>query len=383
MQLPIEQIIEAMVDVVVVVDPAGRIPLANAAAREVTGFSAEELATMSIATLLSDDSSGLHTPVRRRVENGEALRRSNAWLTTKAGDRIPVSVTAAAITEGEAARAIVLVVRDAREARALLAERDAEISRREEAERSLRRGLSSIEGRLEQTRAHLLLAERRASLWTLAAGVGSELRAIARRQRESLEVVGDLVLPDHAASALAELAHIGSDVDAHADRLYALAESADERARPLNLHRAIHDVVAMLQGAGTMRDHEIVYAFREPPVFVVVHRSRLELILVNLLVNAADALGTDRGRIMIAVDTKGTERARVEINDTGRGIPPEVLPHVFEPFFTTKPHKDNPGLGLAVVRQAVHSYGGQITASSTRGVGATFAFDLPRSRDDS
>ncbi|CAN5796731.1 hypothetical protein BH11MYX2_BH11MYX2_10500 [soil metagenome] len=369
MQLPIEQFIEAMVDVVVVVDAAGRIPLANAAARDVTGFSAEELADMGIATLLSDDASGLHTPVRRRVESGEALRRSNAWLTTKGGERIPVTVTAAAITQGAAATAIVLVVRDAREARALLAERDAE--------------MASIEGRLEQTRAHLLLAERRASLWTLAVGVGSELRAIARRQRESLDALGDLVLPDHAASAIAELAHIGADVDAHAERLYELAESDDERARPLNLYRAVYDVVAMLQGAGTLRDHEIAYAFREPPLFVVVHRSRLELILVNLLVNAADALGSTRGRIMIAVDAKGTDRARVEINDTGRGIPPDVLPHVFEPFFTTKPHKDNPGLGLAVVQQAIRSYGGQITASSTLGVGATFAFDLPRSRDDS
>ena len=382
MQLPIEQIIEAMVDVVLVVDPSGHIPMSNAAAQQATGYSRAELAMLPVQDLLTDESSGLRTAVRRRVESGEALRRSDAWLTTKDGVRIPVSITAAPLTGQDLSRGIVLVVRENAEARRLLAERDAEIARREVAERSLRRALTSIETRLEQTRAHLLLSQRRASYGTLAAGLGSDLRDVVLRQRESLEILAEMVVPDHAASALAELAQIGEHLALSSRRLLEVAHPGTEAPRPVNLHRTIHEVIAMLKGAGSLHEHEIVYAFTDPPVFVTVHRPRLEQILVNLIVNAADAMREMRGTIMIAILAgPRPERICVEVGDTGPGIPTQILPRVFEPFFTTKSRSESMGLGLAVVRESVLAYGGDVTITSSPGIGASFTFDLPRSSD--
>ena len=82
-----------MVDAVVVIDADGKITLANAGAAQLSGYSRDELKGMPVSKLLVDESSGLRTVVRRRIEDGDILRREESWLVTKGGTRIPVSVT--------------------------------------------------------------------------------------------------------------------------------------------------------------------------------------------------------------------------------------------------------------------------------------------------
>src|SRR5688572_20859506 len=82
-----------MVDAVLVVDIDGRISLANTAAARITGYAPEQLKAMPVGKLLHDDSSGLRTVVRRRIEDGDVMRREESWLITRDGVRIPVSVT--------------------------------------------------------------------------------------------------------------------------------------------------------------------------------------------------------------------------------------------------------------------------------------------------
>src|SRR5687768_9303291 len=120
-----------MVDAVLVVDAEGKITLANSGAAQLTGFTREELRGMAVAKLLVDDSSGLRTVVRRRIEHGDVLRREESWLVTKDAERVPVSVTGSAVLDDAGAlQGIVLVARDVREMRQLLADREAEIARR-------------------------------------------------------------------------------------------------------------------------------------------------------------------------------------------------------------------------------------------------------------
>ena len=109
---------------------------------------------------------------------------------------------------------------------------------------------------------------------------------------------------------------------------------------------------------------------------VTVNTTRIEQILVNLIVNATQAMERG-GKLMIAAHTIGG-RVSVEVSDTGVGISPELLPRICEPFFTTR--EDGTGLGLPVVREIVESYGGKLEVESTLGVGTTFRFDLPLSR---
>ncbi|MBI2390521.1 MAG: PAS domain S-box protein [Deltaproteobacteria bacterium] len=119
---------------------------------------------------------------------------------------------------------------------------------------------------------------------------------------------------------------------------------------------------------------------------VSIDRAQLEQVIVNLVVNARDAIH-DSGEVTIAVSdgapesgrsgVAGGSHLRLTVTDTGRGIAPEILPHIFEPFFTTKENGKGTGLGLAMVHGIVESAGGEIDVTSSPGVGSTFCVRLP------
>ena len=384
----IENVIEAMVDAVVVIDGEGRVTLANTAASRVTGYTPEQLRQLPIAKLLVDESSGLRTVVRRRVEGGDILRREESWLVTNTGERIPVSVTGSPVmtSDGEL-HGIVLVARDVREMRQLLADKEAEITRRRAVEEELKSAKASIEEQLDWTRASLLLAERRATLGTLAGGVGHELRNIAQIQIAAVDELASALAAHEDVTALArtilpDLERVGEHITAHGHRLMQLARPGPDHVGALQLASIVQDVISMLRGAGKLRRVDVTTSFgHEPePLTVTVNRTRIEQILVNLIVNAVDAIGDGvAGSIVIAVHpSRDGKRIVCEVRDSGSGIPPDHLDKIFQPFFTTKPEDRGTGLGLPVAREIVASYGGTLAVSSTVGMGTTFTFDLPR-----
>lgn len=379
-----ENVIEAMVDAVLVVDVEGRVTLANSAASHITGYSLDELRANPISKLLIDDSSGLRTVVRRRIEEGDVLRREESWLVTKSGERVPVSVTGSPVLKPDGGlEGIVLVARDVRELRQLLADKEAEIKRRTLAEDALRAAKSSIEEQLDQTRASLLLAERRATLGTLAGGVGHELRNIAQIQIAAVdELNGALGAGEDVTrmlqAVIGDLERVGEHISQHGQRLMQLARPGPDHVAPIDLHSIVRDVVAMLRGAGKLRRLEIVTSIGEG-LQVTVNRTRIEQILVNLIVNAVDAIGDQPGTITIDIQpTPDARRVVCSVTDTGTGIPEHQLDKIFQPFFTTKPEDRGTGLGLPVAREIVQSYGGNLSVTSQVGTGTTFTFDLPR-----
>ncbi len=381
----IEHVIEAMVDAVLVVDAEGRVTLSNRAATKLTGFSPDQLRSMPVAQLLVDDTSGLRTVVRHRIEQGAILRREESWLVTQGGERIPVSVTASpAVAPDRGFLGIVLVARDIRELRQLLTDKEAEIMRRRAAEAELRALNASIEEQLEQTRQSLLLAERRSTLGTLAGGVGHELRNIAQIQISAVDELSAALaasedVTELARTLLPDLQRVGDHITAHGKRLMQLARPGSDQVEPIDLDALVTDMVAMLQRAGKLRHVKVVTSLANGPAVALVNRIKIEQILVNLIGNAVDAIGAEPGTITIAVrPSEDGRRIVCEVRDTGAGIPPDVLDKIFQPFFTTKPEDKGTGLGLPVAREIVKSYGGNLAVDSTVGAGTTFRFDLPR-----
>jgi PAS domain S-box-containing protein len=372
-----------MVDAVLVVDGEGKITLSNTAATRITGYSAESLRTMPVGKILIDDSSGLRTVVRRRIEDGDVLRREESWLVTSKGVRIPVSVTGSPVVDPEGKfHGIVLVARDVRELRQLLADKEAEIRLRRNAEAELRQLNASIEEKLEQTRASLLLAEKRATLGTLAGGVGHELRNIAQIQVAAVDELQQALAANEdvtelARSILPDLERVGEHITAHGQRLMQLARPGPDHVAPIDLAAVVRDSVAMLQWAGRLRKVDVKTNVGNAPLMVTVNRMRIEQILVNLIVNAVDAIGDREGTVEIKVYPIDT-RVVCEVRDSGSGIPPEHLEKIFQAFFTTKPEDKGTGLGLPVAREIVENYGGTLSVQSKVGVGTTFTFDLPR-----
>jgi PAS domain S-box-containing protein len=380
----VENVIEAMVDALVVVDVEGRITLTNTAMSRITGYSLDELRGFSITKLLVDDSSGLRTVVRRRIEEGEHLRREESWLISKSGEKIPVSVTGSPVLNPEGSlQGIVLVTRDIREVRRLLTEKEEEIVRRQKAEDELRAVNASIEEHLESARTQLVLAERRSTLGTLAGGVGHELRNIAQIQIAAVDelqlaLASGKDMTQMVRSVVDDLERVADHITTHGNRLMQLARPGPDHVAPTDLASIVRDAVAMLKGAGKLRKLKTVLDLGDG-IQVSVNRVRIEQILVNLIVNAVDAIGETPGTITIRVrPTEDKARVQCDVSDTGPGIPPEQVEKIFEPFFTTKPPDRGTGLGLPVAREIVASYGGTLSVASIVGKGTTFSFDLPR-----
>ncbi|HEY6104367.1 MAG TPA: ATP-binding protein, partial [Anaeromyxobacteraceae bacterium] len=105
-----------------------------------------------------------------------------------------------------------------------------------------------------------------------------------------------------------------------------------------------------------------------PPI--VADQRTLAQVLLNLLLNAGDAMG-GRGALSIAARAEGG-RVRVRFADGGPGIPPEDLPRIFDPFFTTKEPGQGTGLGLAICHRLMESYGGEVAVANEPGGGAVF-----------
>ncbi len=382
----IELVIEAMVDAVVVVDADGHITMANAGAEELSGFTREQLRGMPIGKLLVDDSSGLRTLVRRRIAGGDVLRREDSRMVTANGEQIEVSVTGSPVLDDKGAlQGIVLVARDTRELRHVLADREAEIARRRAAEDELRVAKESIEQQLAEARRMLMLAERRATLGTLAGGVGHELRNIAQIQVAAIDELASTLDADEDIAELArqllpELQRVAEHITLHGQKLMQLARPGPDHVAPIDLHEVVRDVASMLRLAGKLGRVDLELELGSGPLYVTVNRARLEQILVNLVINAVDAIGEmAAGTITITVKPSSDERhVACVVRDTGTGITPDLLERIFEPFFTTKGPDKGTGLGLPVVRDIVTSYGGTLTVESEPGQGTAFTFELPR-----
>jgi two-component system, NtrC family, sensor kinase len=106
--------------------------------------------------------------------------------------------------------------------------------------------------------------------------------------------------------------------------------------------------------------------------------SQINQVLLNLITNAAQATdGKPGGKITITTRPADATHVAVEVEDNGKGIPPEVLPKIFDPFFTTKDVGQGTGLGLSIVYKIIASHGGKINVSSQVGMGSKFTVTLP------
>ena len=234
---------------------------------------------------------------------------------------------------------------------------------------------------LERVTGQMLQAERLATLGGLANGVGHELNNVAA----SLTfVLGDLeaaqaagVSPD--CETVAHLGRVAEHVTAHARYLLHLGKPRGDAVEALDLVRVAHDVVTMLGKLGRTRAVRLTCEAPDAPLLVMANRTRVEQVITNLVVNAADAAGDVVGHdVAVTVRLSRCDDAiQLQVADTAGGIRPEHLPKIFDPYFTTKPAETGTGLGLAVVRQIVEAFGGQLNVESALGVGTTFTIAWP------
>jgi signal transduction histidine kinase/CheY-like chemotaxis protein len=266
-------------------------------------------------------------------------------------------------------------------------------------DRSRRGAGRALPQQRDKSQAQLLQAQRLENLGQLAGGVAHDfnnlLAVILNYASFATQELDEARESDWAArgkSARADLGQIiraGERAAGLTRQLLAFARREVIRPQVLDLDTAIRAVEEMLRR--TIGEHiELVISLAGDLRPVLADPGQLEQVLVNLAVNARDAMpggGTltiETGNITVDDDTiaggsmapKG-RNVQLRVSDTGTGMPPEIIEHVFEPFFTTKEEGAGTGLGLPTVYGIVTQADGHIRISSGPGIGTTFTIMLP------
>jgi C4-dicarboxylate-specific signal transduction histidine kinase len=192
---------------------------------------------------------------------------------------------------------------------------------------------------------------------------------------------GDKPRIDQAKQALTRIVRDGnraSEVIAH---IRALVRKADAERNSLDLNRIIEEVIALLKTE--LRRNKIVVrtGLAENLAWVWGDRVQLQQVLLNLIMNAIEAMGAmSRTRVLSIATMSDSGGVSVSVEDRGVGLEQEALERIFEPFFTTKPK--GMGIGLAISRSIIETHGGLLWATRNRGPGATFKLRLPTARTD-
>ena len=247
--------------------------------------------------------------------------------------------------------------------------------------------------RVEQTRMRerLLLSERLVSVGTLAAGVAHEINNPLAVAMANLECLLEAPAPKPGAVGPTEVVAFAEplrDIDEALKRIRDIVRDVKLFSRPQESTTSAIDVRSVIESSLRMAWNAIrhrlhvVKEFDAVPL-VTANESRLGQVVLNLIVNAAQA--APEGRVddnTLRLVTRTTEdgRAVIEVADTGCGIPKENLERIFDPFFTTKPAGVGTGLGLAICHTIIAELGGEIEVDSEVGRGTTFRLLLPQAR---
>ena len=351
--------VEQAAEGIVITGRRGRIAYVNGALETITGYRRTEL----IGQRFSIFDSGL-CPAETRKEFVRALSRGEVWTGRGVHRR----------KDGEVfhTRIAVSPIRDARGRIMNYVAVGADMTE---------------ENRL---REHLRQAQKMECLGQLAAGVAHDFNNILTTISGAATFLReDLAVEDMRRGDVIEIMQAADRASRLTRQLLAFSRRQVVAPVRLDLNRIVRSMESMLKRL--IGEHiELSASLSPESCMVVADPGQLEQVLMNLAVNARDAM-PDGGKLQIATDVRpladGFRREHLlrdgeyvvlSFSDTGEGIPDDIRGRIFEPFFTTKGPSAGTGMGLSIVFGVLRQTGGSIDVDSTAGEGATFRLYLPR-----
>lgn len=353
--------IEAAPNTMILVDTTGRITMANNQAERDFGYLHHELIGAPIERLIPDnlkvpnaDLREARTPVSLpgpKVESRDLTGRR------KDGGMFPVEVALNQVRTSDGVSILVSIVNISARKRS-----EQEIAQ----QRSELNHLSRVNmlGELSGSLAH----ELNQPLTAILSNAQAALRLMSRENvdmGEVREILGDIVDQDKRAG---DVIH----------RLRALLKKEEIEHQPLDLADVVRDVLRLMRS--DLINHGVDVHLELPPDLNPVRGDRVQLqqVLLNLVINACDAMSDNlpgQRLIRVRAGTADDGGVWVSVSDTGSSIATEIMTRLFEPFVSSK--AKGMGLGLAVCRTIIRSHQGEIWAENNTGAGATFYFSLP------
>ena len=278
----------------------------------------------------------------------------------------------------------------------IIARQAADILERTIAEETLRQLNETLEVRVEERSRELMASEdqvrqlqKMEAIGQLTGGVAHDFNNLLTIIRSSAELLARRELPrDKQKKYIDAIADPADRAAKLTSQLLAFARRQALKPEVFNAAAQVDSVADMLRTVVGARIDLVVDAIC-PTCFVEVDASQFETALVNMAVNARDAMDGE-GRITIAIEAAGDVPARrghaaargdfvkLSVTDTGSGMPADQLEHIFEPFFTTKEVGKGTGLGLSQVYGFTKQSGGEVNVDSRLDAGTTFSLYLPR-----
>jgi signal transduction histidine kinase len=217
--------------------------------------------------------------------------------------------------------------------------------------------------------------DRRAAMGELATSLAHELMQPLNAILQNAGVAQMLLTSGTGPPAIGEIHEIVSDIrkdDLRASeiirRMRGLLQKHELETHPVDLNEVARETIAIVRPDANSRG-------------IQGDRIHLQQVLLNLLMNAVDAVATmptERRRVRISTRQSDGE-VRVSVADTGVGIQADHISKIFEPFYTTKTEATGMGMGLPIARRMVEAHGGRLTAENNAGDGATVWFTVPLS----
>jgi PAS domain S-box-containing protein len=237
----------------------------------------------------------------------------------------------------------------------------------------------AVEAELANRDEQLRQAQKMEAIGQLAGGVAHDFNNLLLAIRGYGEVArieaAALSGGEGVASDIGEMLTAADRAAALTRQLLAFSRRQRLDPRQLDLNNALHDLDSLLRRL-IAENVEIVTVCADEPAWVEVDAGQLEQVVINLAVNARDAM-PEGGTLTLAVAAED-ETVALTVTDTGCGMDEQTKARVFEPFFTTKDVGAGTGFGLATVYGIVAQSGGEITLESALGTGSSFTVTLPR-----
>jgi PAS domain S-box-containing protein len=348
--------LESAPDAMFLVDEEGRIRLANARASGIFGYSKDQLLDMSLAALVPG---WQHLPERRRRSSpppGGIERRARVReLSGRRSDGTPVPVELAVdAVEGCLLLASVGDITERRNA-----EQERAVQRNELAHLSR----VAVLGEMSASLAH----ELNQPLTAIVSNAQAALRFLdggPEQQQELRETLGDIAASGTRAGEVIR-------------RLRAMLKKEEAQRVPLDVNQLIHDVLHLYRSDLINRGVNVRFELDHGLPAVLGDRVQLQQVLLNLVINACDAMSELPGERRLCVCSRRLVGNEVEfaVCDVGPGIASDRFEQVFEPFVTSK--SAGMGLGLSVCKTIVKSHGGRIWAANNNNApGASFHVSL-------
>ncbi|MFO8084196.1 MAG: ATP-binding protein, partial [Desulfobacterales bacterium] len=236
----------------------------------------------------------------------------------------------------------------------------------------------AVEKQLKEAQEQIMQSEKLASLGRLAAGVAHEINnpltgilLYGNMMLEKLE--NNHPLKQHLKCVLEDANRCKEIVK----NLLAYSRQNSPSKEQFELNSMVHSSLSLIEDHKIFRNISLLKELADYSIPIYADRNQLAQVIINLVMNAVDAMN-DRGKLTIRTcrDEK-TGMACLEVQDTGTGIPQEVISKIFDPFFTTKMPGKGTGLGLSTIYGIVKENNGRISVKQTGPEGTTFILELP------